>query len=242
MRCSRRCRRPLSAWRADFGRVDLVGFSGGAQFAHRFAMLYPGCVRRVVVAAAGWYTYIDPSRPFPLAAAPATPAAAARSRPTASCRCRCASWSARTTCIATGCCVPTSDRGAAGHPPLAGACAGSSTSSRSRVGAAMSRGRRSSSCRPRGTRSARRWSAAASASARSPSSRTTAATEEDAAPRRLTRVALLLRHRRPCRGRAEHLLAVVLHSAHHDRGVALGRSRAEGEPEVLEEQPPTLQS
>lgn len=55
---------------ADFGRVDLVGFSGGAQFAHRFAMLYPGRVRRVVVAAAGWYTYIDPSRPFPFGSGP----------------------------------------------------------------------------------------------------------------------------------------------------------------------------
>lgn len=55
---------------AGLGRVDLVGFSGGAQFAHRFAMLYPGCVRRVVVAAAGWYTYLDPSRPFPHGSGP----------------------------------------------------------------------------------------------------------------------------------------------------------------------------
>jgi pimeloyl-ACP methyl ester carboxylesterase len=54
----------------DFGRIDLVGFSGGAQFAHRFAMLFPGRVRRVVVAAAGWYTYIDPSRPFPFGSGP----------------------------------------------------------------------------------------------------------------------------------------------------------------------------
>jgi pimeloyl-ACP methyl ester carboxylesterase len=45
--------------------VDLVGFSGGAQFAHRFAMSAPGRVRRAVVAAAGWYTYLDEDRPFP---------------------------------------------------------------------------------------------------------------------------------------------------------------------------------
>lgn len=44
--------------------VDLVGFSGGAQFAHRFAMVAPDRVRRAVVAAAGWYTYLD-ERPFP---------------------------------------------------------------------------------------------------------------------------------------------------------------------------------
>jgi pimeloyl-ACP methyl ester carboxylesterase len=45
--------------------VDLVGFSGGAQFAHRFAMSAPDRVRRAVVAAAGWYTYLDEDRPFP---------------------------------------------------------------------------------------------------------------------------------------------------------------------------------
>jgi dienelactone hydrolase len=45
--------------------VDLVGFSGGAQFAHRFAMSAPDRVRRAVVAAAGWYTYLDQDRPFP---------------------------------------------------------------------------------------------------------------------------------------------------------------------------------
>lgn len=45
--------------------VDLLGFSGGAQFVHRFAMLSPGRVRRAVVASAGWYTYLSPARPFP---------------------------------------------------------------------------------------------------------------------------------------------------------------------------------
>lgn len=45
--------------------VDLMGFSGGAQFAHRFALRTPTSVRRLVVAAAGWYTYLDPRHEFP---------------------------------------------------------------------------------------------------------------------------------------------------------------------------------
>lgn len=51
-------------------RVDLFGFSGGAQFVHRFAMLCPSRVLRGVVAAAGWYTYLDSSRPFPRGVGP----------------------------------------------------------------------------------------------------------------------------------------------------------------------------
>jgi len=38
---------------------DLFGFSGGAQFAHRFAMLHPDAVSRLVTASAGWYTFPD---------------------------------------------------------------------------------------------------------------------------------------------------------------------------------------
>jgi pimeloyl-ACP methyl ester carboxylesterase len=45
-------------------RFALFGFSGGAQFAHRFAWLYPHRVSRLSVAAAGWYTFPD-SAPFP---------------------------------------------------------------------------------------------------------------------------------------------------------------------------------
>ncbi|MEM6974564.1 MAG: hypothetical protein AAF577_17415 [Pseudomonadota bacterium] len=41
------------------GRLDLVGYSGGAQFAHRFAMLYPHLVGRLTLVAAGWYTFPD---------------------------------------------------------------------------------------------------------------------------------------------------------------------------------------
>lgn len=50
-------------------RFDLFGYSGGAQFAHRFAMLYPQRVNRVTVAAAGWYTFPD-NAPFPIGLGP----------------------------------------------------------------------------------------------------------------------------------------------------------------------------
>ena len=48
---------------------DLAGFSGGAQFAHRFAMLYPHLVSRLTVASAGWYTFPDEAV-FPYGLAP----------------------------------------------------------------------------------------------------------------------------------------------------------------------------
>jgi pimeloyl-ACP methyl ester carboxylesterase len=46
-------------------RIDMMGFSGGAQFVHRYALVRPQRVRRYVAAAAGWYTRLDPDRPFP---------------------------------------------------------------------------------------------------------------------------------------------------------------------------------
>ncbi|NBB70556.1 MAG: hypothetical protein GVY33_09595 [Alphaproteobacteria bacterium] len=46
------------------GRIELFGYSGGGQFAHRFAWLYPHRVDRLTVAAAGWYTFPD-TAPFP---------------------------------------------------------------------------------------------------------------------------------------------------------------------------------
>ena len=49
---------------ADCRRFDLFGYSGGAQFAHRFALLYPQRVRRLTLAAAGWYTFPDDC-PYP---------------------------------------------------------------------------------------------------------------------------------------------------------------------------------
>lgn len=54
--------RVAGVWRTP--TFALAGFSGGAQFAHRFAMLHPELVSRLTVAAAGWYTFPD-AAPFP---------------------------------------------------------------------------------------------------------------------------------------------------------------------------------
>ena len=48
----------------DF-RPHLLGFSGGAQFAHRLVSAHPDCVQSLVAAAAGWYTSPNPDLPFP---------------------------------------------------------------------------------------------------------------------------------------------------------------------------------
>lgn len=50
----------------DTRQINLFGFSGGAQFAHRFAMFHPGRVAKLCVAAAGWYTMPDAALPWPL--------------------------------------------------------------------------------------------------------------------------------------------------------------------------------
>jgi len=50
---------------AAVGRFHLFGFSGGAQFAHRYTMAYPHRVLGAVTAAAGWYTFPDRRRPYP---------------------------------------------------------------------------------------------------------------------------------------------------------------------------------
>jgi len=52
------------------GKIDIMGFSGGAQFAHRFAMFFPQLVRRVIIASPGWYTYLDRGEPFPYGIGP----------------------------------------------------------------------------------------------------------------------------------------------------------------------------
>lgn len=44
---------------------DLSGFSGGAQFAHRFAWLYPSEVDRLCLVAPGWWTFPDHSGAYP---------------------------------------------------------------------------------------------------------------------------------------------------------------------------------
>lgn len=46
--------------------VDLFGYSGGAQLAHRFAMLYPNRAGDLHLGAAGWYTLPDADLPYPL--------------------------------------------------------------------------------------------------------------------------------------------------------------------------------
>lgn len=51
------------------GKVHLFGFSGGAQFAHRFALLHPGRVASLSLASAGWYTMPDQEHPYPLGVA-----------------------------------------------------------------------------------------------------------------------------------------------------------------------------
>lgn len=51
--------------RAAPGAFDLAGFSGGAQFAHRFAWTYPDLVDRLCVAAPGWWTFPDARAAWP---------------------------------------------------------------------------------------------------------------------------------------------------------------------------------
>ena len=43
----------------------LFGHSGGAQFAHRFAMAHPERVTAIVASSAGWYTFPDPGLEYP---------------------------------------------------------------------------------------------------------------------------------------------------------------------------------
>jgi poly(3-hydroxybutyrate) depolymerase len=50
---------------ADTGRLYLFGYSGGGQFAHRYAMAHPERVAAVVIGAAGWYTFPDKNNCYP---------------------------------------------------------------------------------------------------------------------------------------------------------------------------------
>lgn len=49
----------------NMGRVEIFGYSGGAQLAHRFAMLYPHRVAALHVAAPGWYCMPDEAATWP---------------------------------------------------------------------------------------------------------------------------------------------------------------------------------
>ena len=50
---------------ASAERFHLFGFSGGAQFAHRYVMAHPHRIESAVIACAGWYTFPDATRRFP---------------------------------------------------------------------------------------------------------------------------------------------------------------------------------
>ncbi len=50
---------------ADSSKLYLFGYSGGAQFVHRYMLAYPQRVARVVLGAPGWYTFPDATQSFP---------------------------------------------------------------------------------------------------------------------------------------------------------------------------------
>jgi pimeloyl-ACP methyl ester carboxylesterase len=51
-------------------KLYLFGYSGGGQFVHRYTMAHPERVARIVVAAAGWYTFPDPTVNYPMGIKP----------------------------------------------------------------------------------------------------------------------------------------------------------------------------
>jgi len=55
----------------DTGKVDMFGFSGGAQFVHRFCYAHSQRVRSLVLGSAGWYTMPDRSLQYPYGTADA---------------------------------------------------------------------------------------------------------------------------------------------------------------------------
>lgn len=57
---------------AKTDQLYLFGYSGGGQFVHRYAMVYPNQVARYVVGAAGWYTFPDPTVTYPRGIKPRT--------------------------------------------------------------------------------------------------------------------------------------------------------------------------
>lgn len=50
---------------ADASRVFLFGYSGGGQFAHRYALLHPRRVLAAVLGASGWYSFPDRRQAYP---------------------------------------------------------------------------------------------------------------------------------------------------------------------------------
>ncbi|WP_439861750.1 alpha/beta hydrolase [Pseudomonas sp. MBLB4136] len=45
--------------------LDMFGYSGGAQFCHRYALCYPARIRSLVLTGAGWYTFPDRAVKYP---------------------------------------------------------------------------------------------------------------------------------------------------------------------------------
>jgi len=52
--------------------IVLFGYSGGGQFVHRYAMAYPRQVKRLAIAAPGWFTFPDKGIRFPRGVAETT--------------------------------------------------------------------------------------------------------------------------------------------------------------------------
>ncbi|MEQ1812971.1 MAG: hypothetical protein ABL860_00750 [Candidatus Nitrotoga sp.] len=50
---------------AKTDKLFLFGYSGGAQFVHRYAMVHSDRVAKLVLGAPGWYTFPDPTVKFP---------------------------------------------------------------------------------------------------------------------------------------------------------------------------------
>ncbi|MDV6346016.1 hypothetical protein R2083_00600 [Nitrosomonas sp. Is35] len=55
---------------ASSDKLYLFGYSGGAQFVHRYMFAYPERVARIVLGAPGWYTLPDASLKFPIGIQP----------------------------------------------------------------------------------------------------------------------------------------------------------------------------
>lgn len=72
----------------DTSKVDLFGFSGGAQFAHRFVFAHPQRVRSIGLGAAGWYTMPDNRLSYPYGTANAQGLEAVRLNAAAAARLR----------------------------------------------------------------------------------------------------------------------------------------------------------
>lgn len=50
---------------ASAHKLYLFGYSGGAQFVHRYMLAYPDRVTKVVLGAPGWYTFSNPTLKYP---------------------------------------------------------------------------------------------------------------------------------------------------------------------------------